>query len=75
MSGKTVQPKSKGRASKGKTKKGIDNGLDRLYARVKPEVKEIIDEAAREDGRSTMNYVERLLTKHAESLKKKKGKN
>lgn len=48
-----------------------DGGLERLYARVTPKVKATIDAAAAADDRSTMKYVERLLTKHAESLQKK----
>lgn len=52
-----------------------DGGLERLYARVTPEVKAVIDQAAAEDDRSTMKYVERLINKHAADLqRKKKGK-
>jgi predicted HicB family RNase H-like nuclease len=48
-----------------------DGGLERLYARVTPAVKKIIDAAADADDRSTMKYVERLINKHAEALQKK----
>lgn len=72
MAPKTAPKKGKGGAKKGTTPTvNRDGGLERLYARVTPEVKKVIDQAAIEDDRSTMKYVERLIIKHAESLKRK----
>lgn len=80
MTAKTAPPKRKGGAKKGKNpprNKTVerDGGLIRVYARLKPDIKAIIDQAAADDERSTMKYIERLLTKHAEQLAaKQKGK-
>lgn len=77
MAQKTAPPKGKkGKAAAKRGKAPVstvdrDGGLERLYARVTPEVKAIIDAAALADDRSTMKYVERLINKHAENLQKK----
>lgn len=78
MTPKTAPPKGKSGAKQRKPKQqkttDRDGGLERLYARVSPKVKTTIDAAAAADGRSTMNYVERMINQRAEALDKKRGK-
>lgn len=51
-----------------------DGGLYRVYARLELHDKETLDQLATEDGRSSMNYLERLLKKHCEQARQKKTK-
>lgn len=44
---------------------------DRLYIRITPEMKEALQEIAAADGRSLSNYIENLLRREIEQIKKK----
>lgn len=75
MPSPTAPPK-KGKAGKAKPKATAkttdrDNGLERVYARLEPADKKLLDKLAADDERSTMKYLERLIRKHLDQIRKK----
>jgi hypothetical protein len=77
MTPKTARPPSKkAGGKKSGTPKTVarDGGLERIYARLSHEDKADLDRFAREDERSTMKYVERLIKSHLDQKRKKQGK-
>lgn len=70
-------PSKKGKAGKAKAKTTTgkttdrDNGLERVYARLEPDDKKLLDQLASDDERSTMKYLERLIRKHLDQVRKK----
>lgn len=75
MAPSTAKPRQKkataGKSSPSKTT-DRDNGLERVYARLEPADKKLLDELAADDERSTMKYLERLIRRHLETERKKR---
>lgn len=72
MARTAARPKAR-KGGKGKpADKDNPQGLERVYTRLKPADKKRLDEAAAEDERSTMKYLERLVLNHLAALDKKR---